>query len=147
MSYPPFVSYREIEQYRQHYEKCLCKSDVQTFDGYRVRFRKRDFYHAFFESRKGGKDNWFSLKRAERIDWIKAALQDPHAERYLGWNRIKKRYERKRRVTVVKGNYVVIIQLKKKKEADFVTAYVADTPGRPGRPSTLEQIRKSPRWS
>ena len=74
------------------------------------------------------------------MDWIKAALQDPGAERYMGWDRKKKKHNPSRRVCVVKDNYVVVIALKKKGGADFITAYVADS----GR--TLNMIRKSPLW-
>jgi hypothetical protein len=87
----------------------------------------------------------FSTKRAERIDWIKAALEDPHSERYEGWDKQRKRYDPSRRVTLVMGNYVVVIALKGQQRADFVTAYVADTPARPGRPSTVDMIRRGPR--
>jgi hypothetical protein len=32
-------------------------------------------------------------ERAERMDWIKATLQDPNAELYVGCDREKKRYD------------------------------------------------------
>jgi hypothetical protein len=44
------------------------------------------------------------------------------------------------------GDYVVVIVMTGPAKADFVTAYVADTPGTPGRPSTIEMIRRSPKW-
>ncbi len=87
------------------------------------------------------------MKRAERIDWIKAALQDPDSEREVGWNKQKKRYEKSRRVTIVMQNYVVVIQLTGHKKANFVTAYLADTPGSKSRPSTVDQIRTGPKWA
>ena len=117
-----------------------------TFDGIRVRFRKNDFFHAFFESRGGGKDNVFSRKRAERMDWIESALKDPNSERYEGWISKKKSYSRKRRVCIVNRKYVVVIRVGNNMNASFITAFLADTPSRKGRPSTIDQIRKGPKW-
>ena len=82
----------------------------------------------------------FSIKRAKRIDWIKAALQDTDAELYVGWDGRRKRYDRRHRVTLVVGNYVVVIRLSGIKKAQFVTAYVADSP------STLQKIKRNPKW-
>lgn len=147
MVYPPLRMYDSIADYRVHFEKVYCRKPIATFDGIAVRFKKGDFYHCFFESsrRDGSKDD-FSQQRAQRIDWIKSALQDSGSERYVGWDKKKKRYDRRRRVVVVMGNYVVVIVLTGQAKADFITAYLADTPGTPGRPSTLEMIRRSPRW-
>lgn len=119
---------------------------MMTFDGIAVRFRKHRFDHCFFESshRDKVKDR-FSTLRAERMDWIKAALADPASERYWGWDGKKKCYDHTRRVTVVMGNYVVVIMLTGAKTADFVTAYVADTVGMRGRKSTIDLIRSGPK--
>lgn len=67
---------------------------------------------------------------------------------YIGWDNQKKCYDNQRRVAIVMGNYVVIIAIstKKPKQAKFITAFVADTPSRPGRPSTIEQIKRGPKW-
>lgn len=112
MPYPSLVRYEAEEEYRQHYEQIYCKGPIKTFDGITVRFDKSMFDHCFFESsRRDTNKDTFSVKRGERIDWIKAALQDPSSEKYVGWDRKKKRYNNKRRVTIVMGNYVVIIQL------------------------------------
>jgi hypothetical protein len=111
-----------------------------TFDGIPVRFRKRDFDHAFFESKRA-KDDSFSLTRAERMDWVKATLEDPESERFIGWNNKSKRYDRKRRVAVVMGNYVVVIALSARGHGHFITAFVADSE------KTLEKIRKGPKWA
>lgn len=82
------------------------------------------------------------------MDWIAVTLKDPTSELFIGWNKKEKKYDNQRRVAVVMGNYVVVIALSKKnpKQANFITAYLADTPSRPGRPSTIDKIRKSPRW-
>ena len=74
------------------------------------------------------------------MDWIAAALQDSASERYFGWDNTRKRVDRTRRVTVVMGDYVVIIALKNSNEAWFVTAFVADS----GR--TLNLLRRGPVW-
>jgi hypothetical protein len=98
-----------------------------------------DFDHAFYESTLV-KDDTFSLKRAQRIGWIKAALEDPKSERYLGWDKRKKRYDRKRRVALVKGNYVVVIGISSKGKGRFITAFVADSR------KTVNLIRQNPKW-
>ena len=145
MVYPPLLQLAGEAAYRARYEAVYCVGPVMTFDGIAVRFRKRTFDHCFFESsRRDGVKDRFSLKRAERIDWIKAALEDPHSERYAGWDNKRKRYDARRRVTLVMGNYVVVIALKGGRRADFITAYVADTPARPGQLSTVDKIRRGP---
>ena len=107
---------------------------------------KRDFDHCFFESLLT-KDDTFSKKRAERIDWIKATLEDPKSELYQGWDKKRKRYDRSRRVEVVMGYYVVVIKLTGKYIADFVTAFVAYTPARGKNLSTIDKIRSNPKWT
>ena len=147
MSYPPFVCYTTEAEYRQHFQRVYCRGPIQTFDGIAVRFRKEAFDHCFFESsqRNRIKDK-FSRKRAERVDWIKTALQDPNSERYQGWDRDRKAFDPNRRVTIVLSNYVVVIAMTGPKNANFVTAYVVDSPSQPGRPNTLHQIRRGPKW-
>jgi len=148
LDYPPLVHYDTQEEYPKHFEGIYCSGGIRTFDDILVRFRKSKFDHCFFESTKrDARKDQFSVKRAERLDWIKAALQDPDSERYVGWDKYKKRYDKSRRVAIVMKNYVVVIQLKGAKNADFVTAYVADTTTSQGRVSTIEKIRKSPKWS
>ena len=146
MPYPSLVIYATEFDYKIHYEETYCQTPIVCFDGICVRFRKEKFYHAFFESIMGGKDNVFSHKRAERINWIQTALEDPNSERFWGWDSTKKRYDKKRRVTVVMGNYVVVISLIGETNAEFVTAYLADTPSKNGKPSTIDKIRRSPKY-
>ena len=145
-NYPPLLDLESEDEYFEQFKKTYCKAPVKAFDGIEVRFRQSCFKHAFYESVKGGKDNQFSLKRARRLHWIKAALQDSNSEIYLGYNKQKKKYDYKRRVSVVMGNYVVVISIQQQGKAEFITAFVADTPPRPGRPSTIQQIRKGPVW-
>lgn len=139
LAYPPLVQYGTEQEYRNHFEREYCRGPIATFDGVQVRFRKGMFDHCFFES-VVIKDDTFSNRRAERVDWIKAALQDPNAELREGWDNKKKRPAKDRRVAVVMGSYVVIIRIRPNNKADFVTAFVAT-----GR--TINQIRTNPIWT
>ena len=149
MTYPPLLQLASQEEYQTQWEIHYCQQPIFTFDEIRVRFRKEDFAHAFYESvrAKAAKDV-FSTKRAERLPWIKVALQDSASERFIGWDNTKKRYDHSRRVTIVMGDYVVVIALlsKRSNEARFITAYVGDSIGRNGRLSTIELIRSGPLW-
>ena len=140
MPYPPLVTYQSIGEYRSHFERVYCQKPINTFDGIAVRFQKRDFDHVFYESVKA-KDDTFSSQRAERIDWIQATLADPSSDRYVGWDKSKKRYDNSRRVAVVNGNYVVVIAIKKNGQGRFITAYLADSA------RTIGLIRRGPRWT
>ena len=136
MEYPPLLTCATVDEYRAHFEGAYCRGPIRTFDGIAVRFRKRCFDHAFYEStnRDSNKDT-FSQRRAERMDWIKVALEDPQSERYQGWDKRRKRRTPSRRVTLVMGNYVVVIALKNPREAVFITAFVAEM-------STVAKIRE-----
>ena len=141
MTYPPLVKYKTKAEYVAHYEKVYCTGAIITFDKIVVRFRKSRFSHCFYESTRRNKiKDQFSRLRAERIDWIKATLEDPNADLYIGWDGKKKRYDRSHRVALVVGDYVVVIRLTGKQSAEFVTAYVADSQ------STLAKIKRSPKW-
>jgi len=140
MIYPPLIKYASEGEYYRHYIERYCKRQIYTFDDIRVYFSKDQFKDAFFESssRVERKKDFFSFKRAERIDWIEVALSDKSSEIYSGWDRDKRIYTVKRRVILVHGNYVVIIQMKKDKTAFFITAYIAGE-------NTLKKIKNSPR--
>jgi hypothetical protein len=116
--------------YRTLYIQIYCNntSPIITFDGIQVRFFPDGFDHAFFEStdRKNPSKNLFSKDRSERITWIKETLEDSTADIRVGWDSKTKSYDNSRRVTIVKGNYVVIIWIKNATMAKFITAYVAD---------------------
>lgn len=139
MSWPPLLIGASPRVYREHFYSEYCSGTILTFDGIRVRFQKKDFNHAFFES-VGGKDNEFSVKRAERIGWIKATILSPDTDLLAGWDRRSKAYDNSRRVALVMKDYVVVIQLISRTEAKFVTAFVADSP------RTLSRIKGSPKW-
>jgi hypothetical protein len=147
MIYPPLLHLACEADYRKHYENTYCRGIILTFDGIAVRFRRNQFEHCFFESMKRDEvKDQFSTKRAERMDWIKVALQDPDSERYQGWNKTKKCHDKSRRVAIVLGVYVVVIAITVIGFADFVTAYVADSTGKRGQMPTIDKIRQGPKW-
>ena len=76
------------------------------------------------------------------MNWIEATLKDPLAVLKQGWIKSEKRYDAMRRVAIVRGNYIVVIALHVRnfQKANFVTAYMADTP------RTLSQIQGAPLW-
>lgn len=141
-AYPPLLKLADEAAYRARFEAIYCAGAVRTFDGIAVRFQKRDFDHCFFESSKRNRiKDTFSPLRAERLEWIAVALQDAAADRFQGWDRDTKTYDKTRRVTLVCGNYVVVIALTRETSARFITAYVANTP------STLAKLKSSPKWT
>lgn len=141
-TYPPLLKLADEAAYRARFEALYCAGPIITFDGVAVRFRKSDFAHCFFESthRDQVKDA-FSPQRAERMEWVAVALQDAGADRFVGWDRRTKSYRKDRRVTLVCGDYVVVIAILTATEGQFITAYVADSP------STLSKIKRSPKWT
>jgi hypothetical protein len=145
VKYPPLLKYKSEQEYYNHFVKKYCSkdSDIRTFDGYRVHFKKSDFKHAFFKSadrRKPTKD-LFSLERAKRMDWIEIALIDKSAELYIGWDNRHNKLDKKRRVCIVQNNFVIIISMNRnKKKGFFITEYVAEE-------STLEKLRDKPKWT
>lgn len=141
-TYPPLLKLADVAAYRARFEELYCRGEITTFDGIKVRFRKADFDHCFFESsqRNRVKDT-FSALRAERLEWAQVALQDAAADRFIGWDRDTKTYDKNRRVTLVCNDYVVVIALTGVDTANFVTAYVADTP------HSLQRIKASPKWT
>ena len=140
--YPPLLKLADEAAYRARFEALYCLGTIAAFDGIQVRFRKTDFDHCFFESSQRNRvKDIFSPPRAERLEWMLVALQDVAAERFVGWDRDTKTYDKHRRVTLVCGNYVVVIALTGKKQAKFVTAYVADTL------KSLHKIKASPKWT
>lgn len=145
MVMPPLLTLETEADYRRHFEANYCRGVITTHDGIRVYFKKDDFDHAFFEStlRNGVKDATLSQVRAERMDWIAATLADPTADRFQGWDSKNGRYSPTRCVSVVFGNFVVVIRLGKKTDgtlkASFVTCYEAN--------NSIGKIRKSPLWN
>lgn len=143
MALPPLVQYETVAEYRAHYENIYCRGIITTFDGIRVYFSAEKFGHAFYESssRDGAKDV-FSRVRAQRIDWIRATLENAGASLYQGWDKKSRRYDGTRRVAVVYEDFVVVIVMSLKRDntlkANFVTCYQAD--------NSIDKIRSSPVW-
>ncbi len=110
---------REI--WRVEYCECL----IETFDDIVVQFFAAMFDHCFFESanRLAKDKSLLSLNRLEKIYWIKDALQDPDAVLKVGWDSKSKSYDDRRRVALVKGNYIVVVVIFAPKKARFITAY------------------------
>jgi len=133
-----------IDAYRDYFEKVYCSMPITTFDGIRVRFRKRDFDHCCYESdRETHIKSTFSILRAERLGWIRDALNDKNADVRVGWNSALRKYDHQRRVCIISGNYIVVISLLKNSPnmAEFITAYLANSD------RTMQLIKKSPKWS
>ena len=134
------------EDLRRIWSEEYCRKVIKTHDGIRVHFYDSNFDHAFFESsvrngssRKSKSKDVFSPQRASRMMWIKDVLADKQAKMYVGYDSKVKGYTRSKRVSVVKGNYVVVIQLYKEDHARFITAYVAD--------NSISKIIAGPEWS
>lgn len=144
MALPPLVHYSSLEEYRLHYERVYCRRIIHTFDGIRVYFNPEKFEHMFYEStaRNGYKD-MFSPVRAQRIDWIKATLENPDAALFEGWDKGQRQYDPARRVAVVYEDFVVVVAMRLnpdgKLKANFVTCYQAD--------NSIGKIRNSRTWS
>jgi hypothetical protein len=101
------------------------------------------FDHCFYEShnRKAKDKSILSYNRLEKVFWIKDALEDPDTIRKQGWNSKENKYERNRRVTLVKGNFIVVILIYAAKRARFLTAYEVNND------DNLKKIMNSPDWT
>ena len=141
---PALLSYKTVAEYKAHYEKHYQRGTIVTFDGIRVFFKPQKFGHAFYENsqRRNGPKDVFSDQRAQRMDWIKATLENQHAEIFKGWNKDKKVFEENRRVSVIYQDFVVVIEISLNKKGElkgnFITCYVAD--------KSIGKIKESPKW-
>lgn len=131
---------------RRIWSEEYCRKVINTHDGIRVHFYDSNFNHAFYESsirnrshNKPKSKDVFSYVRAARIMWIKKVLEDKDAKMYVGYDSKLKNYSKTKRVSVVKGNYVVVIQIYKEGHARFITAYVAD--------NSIGKITRGPEWT
>jgi hypothetical protein len=144
MAYRKIKPYNStIEELRKIWSDTYCESPVITFDKIEVHFYSNMFDHCFFESheRKKGDKSILSYNRLEKIYWIKDALEDPSSIRKKGWDAKSKSYDKSRRVTLVKDNYVVVFVLYKEKKARFITAYEVNDV------YNLNKIKNSPDWA
>lgn len=139
---PPLLKLTDEAAYRAQFIADYCNAPVMTHDGIPVYFDRAKFDHAFFES-VSARDDTFSTVRAERMGWIKLTLEDGTADRFQGWNKKTKSYEPHRRVEVVHEEFVVVLQIGRKKDgqlkARYVTSYLAD--------NSIGLIRQSPAWN
>ena len=144
MSQPPFLILNTPREYKEYYESNYQRETIFTFDGVRIFFKPEKFGHAFYENsqHKAGAKDAFSPERAKRMSWIKLTLEHPQADLFKGWNKATKQYDDDRRVSVVFGDFVVVIQLSLKSDGglkgNFITCYVAD--------NSINKIRNSPKW-
>ena len=135
------------DELRQIWHDEYCTQSIFTFDGIRVHFYDDNFDHAFYESstrnyqnksKENGYKDCLSAVRLEKMLWIKDVLMDKDAELYCGYDKKTASYKKSTRVSVVKCDYVVVIQIFKEKQAKFITAYVAD--------NSITKIRLGPKW-
>ena len=141
----PYAEYTESD-YRQIWHDKYSVKPIKTHDGISVYFYDNNFDHAFYEStgRNVGKKSplhkdVLSQPRLERMLWIRDTLEDTTAKMVAGYDSKTKSYVRNKRVSIVKGNYVVVIQLYgDMTHAKFITAYVAD--------NSIEKILRRPNW-
>lgn len=142
MNLPPLLTLPDEAAYRAHYQTNYVDcSPITTFDGYEVSFFQHNFNHSFFiESVRGShvKDT-FSNSRAERMDWIKAVLDNDSVELY---RRVMEDSGKIRRIALVGDErYAVIIQIgSRPNQARFITAYVVNSD------SALSNMRSNPGW-
>lgn len=144
MAYKKIKSYKFTEdELRQIWQEEYCSQKIFTFDNIEVKFFPEMFDHCFYESanRRKKDKSILSLNRLEKIYWIKETLQDKDALLKQGWIKKNKSYTNSRRVTLVKGNYIVVILIFKKNKARFITAYEIDND------ENLEDIKSSPDWT
>ncbi|MDD4685560.1 MAG: hypothetical protein PHD45_10060 [Bacteroidales bacterium] len=141
MAYKKIKPYNmTLDELKNLWEEEYCRKVIYTHDSIRVKFYPDMFEHVFYESnnRKAKDKSILSYMRLEKMLWIKDVLMDETALMFQGWNKDKKIYENNRRVSIVKDDYVVVIWIKNKYEAKFITAYEAD--------NSKEKIMNSPIW-
>lgn len=144
MAYTKIKSYKMSEpELRQLWSDTYCNAPVITFDEIEVKFYQNMFDHAFYESdnHKEKDKSLLSLNRCEKMLWIKDTLEDNSSIIKQGWINKTKSYDNTRRVALVKGNYVVIIQIYARKKAKFITAYQIEDAG------NLEKFKDGPDWA
>ena len=136
---------RLFAAYRQIYLEEYVRADVRDWAGRRVRFHGPSFGHAFSEASNyrlsaGVHDVPLSLKRLQRIRWIKLALSGDGVQiEVLAQTRQdnRGRMKRRRSLIVLDNRYVVVLE---PSDDDgfafvFITAFPADQ-------SYLDRIRR-----
>jgi hypothetical protein len=141
MGLPPLLILPGQVEYRAYFASRFCQNPVITFDGIRVRFFASAFNHAFFRdsSRTAHDKANFDRQRAERMNWIRAVLEEPQMALYrriMGNSKV-------RRIALDLGTrYAAIIQIDDSSpgRARFITAYIVDSP------RALARMTLNPRW-
>jgi hypothetical protein len=136
---------RLVAAYRQIYLDKYVDADVRDWGDRRVRFHAPNFWHAFSEASNyrlsaGVHDVPVSLKRLQRIRWIKLALAGAGVQiEVLAQTRqdSRGRMKRRRSLIVLDNRYVVVLE---PSEEDgfafvFISAFPADQ-------SYLDRIRR-----
>ena len=144
MAYKKIKSYEFSEaELRSLWHETYCREHIITFDGITVHFYPEMFDHAFYESddRLEKDKSILSLNRCEKMLWIKDTLEDPTAILKQGWISRKKSHDPTRRVALIKGNYVVIINIMGNGKARFITAFQIDDE------ENLEKLKNGPDWA
>ena len=136
---------RLFAAYRQIYLDGYVHADVRDWAGRRVRFHSPSFVHAFSEasnyrSSAGVHDVPLSLKRLQRIHWIKLALAGTGVQiEVLAQTRqdSRGRMKRRRSLIVLNNRYVVVLEASEEEGFAFmfITAFPADQ-------SYLDRIRR-----
>ena len=140
MTIPPFLEFETPEEYEKYFLDNYCKKPIDTFDGFTIWFKHTDFFHAFYESSIITHKGEFSKDRASRMSWIKQVLTNKDCILKKGYDKEKKEFTDDRRVTVVFGDYVLIIGInRKKRKGFFITTFVANE-------ETLDKIIRGPDW-
>jgi len=142
MILPPLLILPEEADYRKHYEYYYVNGPaVVTFDGITVKFYSNTFDHAFYRdsSRTSHDKGKFDRGRAERMDWIRVALEDRALENF---RRVMPRGKVRRITLAYHGNYAIVTQIDSQDttRARFITAYLVDSP------SALIKMRSNSKW-
>ena len=134
-----------VAAYRQIYLDEYVHADVRDWADRRVRFHAPNFWHAFSEASNyrlsaGVHDVPVSLKRLQRIRWIKLALTGAGVQiEVLAQTRqdSRGRMKRRRSLIVLDNRYVVVLEPSEEEgfAFGFISAFPADQ-------SYLDKIRR-----
>ena len=121
----------------------LCKQEIRTQDGYRVKIRPNHFKHAFYEADGKTKRGRFSFYRAKHIDWIQPTLEHP-IKCHQGWDYKKRQVLPSRRVAYRYQTFIVIIEFRRNRQtknimAEFITCFDAHR--------SFTKISRQPAWN
>lgn len=142
MPYPTLLNLNTPADYCTHFRHLYCRSGNVTHDNFTIAFRADIVDHCLYESSKRDKiKDRFSVPRANRLEWIQDALIDPQWPMHFGWDKVKRRIDYSRRVTIVGDEFVVVLRLAQRvARGGFVTCFVADR-------RTVQSIRSGPVWT